>query len=100
MESDFTQSGVTLHGHDIGRVGWGLVEGCKVLVEDPQVLSRHLLPRVFDPAKGTGLTRLEGHTILRGVVCGPEMIKVRKSGVCGPQNSEARRNPVWCADLK
>ena len=35
-------------------------------------------------SKRTGVTRFEGHTILRGVVCGSLMIKVRKTGVCGP----------------
>jgi hypothetical protein len=29
----------------------------------------------------TGVTRIEGHTILRGVVCRPYIIKVRKSGM-------------------
>ena len=38
-----------------------------------------------------GLTRTEGHTILRGVACGRSIINVRISGLCGRRNIKVQK---------
>ena len=43
----------------------------------------------------TRVTQFDGHTMLRGALCGPQKNQVRRSGLCGPLNIEVRRNSVW-----